>query len=248
MTVISTRWWSTPVTQKKERKSHVPLASYGRRLHGRRHMFISPHMGLMMIKPVSPKRAEVACSVGQLWEEIAWVKKHVHISVWEFDSNIRSTVLNGKQWNSTVHSSLSRCYPVCTFSAIVKLTLKCPGLIDERFEYLSWLLQLHTSIRQKNKCIFLYILRVVICLARSKRNTRNSRWHALCEQRVWWCVSAFCMVYNSSMRVSLLTRTAMIFPLFLLMSSLLFTGVEIRSIHAFTQSECKQTHPRFVLC
>ena len=47
-----------------------------------------------MIKPVTPKRAEVACSVGQLWEVIAWAKRRVHISAWEFDGNIRSTTLN----------------------------------------------------------------------------------------------------------------------------------------------------------
>ena len=52
---------------------------------------------LMMIKPVTPKRAEVACSTGQLWEGIEWAKRRVHISAWEFDGNIRSTILNGRQ-------------------------------------------------------------------------------------------------------------------------------------------------------
>ena len=69
------RRWSN-LSPKKGWKLHVPLASYGRRLH-------------------------------------------VHISAWEFDVNIRSTILNGRQWNSAVHSSLSRRYPVCAFSAIV---------------------------------------------------------------------------------------------------------------------------------
>ena len=50
-----------------------------------------------MIKHVTPKRVKVACSVGQLWEEIAWAKSRVHISAWEFDGNIRSTILNGRQ-------------------------------------------------------------------------------------------------------------------------------------------------------
>ena len=117
-TVISARWWSTPVTQKKERKLHVPLASYGWRLRGRGDVFISPCMGSMMIKPVNPKRAEVACSIGQLWEEIGWAKRRVHISAWEIDGNIRSTILNGRstilngrQRNSAVHTSLARRYP-----------------------------------------------------------------------------------------------------------------------------------------
>ena len=43
------------------------------------------------------KRAEFACSVGQLWEEIAWAKRRVHISAWNFDGNIRSRILNGRQ-------------------------------------------------------------------------------------------------------------------------------------------------------
>ena len=50
-----------------------------------------------MIKPVASKRAEVAYSVDQLWEEIVWAKRRVHISAWEFDGNIRSTILNGRQ-------------------------------------------------------------------------------------------------------------------------------------------------------
>ena len=123
-----------------------------------------------MIKHVTPKRAEVACFIGQLWEEITWAKRRVYIAALEFDGNIRSTILNERQWNSAVHASLSRRYPVWVFSAIVLLTPKCPGLIDERFEYLSWLLLLHTSVRRENKYIFLYILRVVVCLARAKRN------------------------------------------------------------------------------
>ena len=45
----------------------------------------------MMIKHAIPKTAEVAYSVGQLWEEIAWAWRRVHISAWEFDGNIRPT-------------------------------------------------------------------------------------------------------------------------------------------------------------
>ena len=45
-----------------------------------------------MIKHATPKRAEVAYSVDQLWEEIAWAKRRVHISTWEFDGNIRPTI------------------------------------------------------------------------------------------------------------------------------------------------------------
>ena len=45
-----------------------------------------------MIKHATPKRAEVACSVGQLWEEIAETRRRVHISAWEFDGNIRPMV------------------------------------------------------------------------------------------------------------------------------------------------------------
>ena len=114
--------------RKKERKSHVPLASYSKRLCGRRDVLIFPSMGSMIIKPVTPKRAEVACSVGQLCEDIAWAKRRVHISAREFDGNIRSTILNGWQWNSAAHSSLSPRYPLCTFSVIVYLTPKYPGL------------------------------------------------------------------------------------------------------------------------
>ena len=44
-------------------------------------------MGSMMIKPVTPKRAEVACSVGQLLDEIAWVKRCVHIPMYGFDDD-----------------------------------------------------------------------------------------------------------------------------------------------------------------
>ena len=35
----------------------------------------------------SEKRAEVACSVGQLWEEIAWAKSSVHIPAYGFDDD-----------------------------------------------------------------------------------------------------------------------------------------------------------------
>ena len=45
-----------------------------------------------MIKHAIPKTAEVAYSVGQLWEEIAWARRRVHISSWEFDGNIRPTI------------------------------------------------------------------------------------------------------------------------------------------------------------
>ena len=41
----------------------------------------------MMIKHATVKRAEVAYSV-----EIAWAKRRAHISVWEFDGNIRPTI------------------------------------------------------------------------------------------------------------------------------------------------------------
>ena len=44
-----------------------------------------------MVKHATPKKAEVAYSVGQLWEEIAWAWRRVHISAWEFDVNIGPT-------------------------------------------------------------------------------------------------------------------------------------------------------------
>ena len=85
------------------------------------------------------------------WEEIAWVWKRVYISAWEFDGNIRST-------NRTEDSLFTQACPVvCGFLGHRLLTPKSPGLIDERFLYLSWLLLLHTIVRRENKCIFLYI-------------------------------------------------------------------------------------------
>ena len=41
----------------------------------------------MMIKYVTPKRAEVAFSVGQLWEEIVWAKRRVHFPAYGFDDD-----------------------------------------------------------------------------------------------------------------------------------------------------------------
>ena len=49
MTVISAQWWSD-LSLKKGRKLHVPLASYGRRLRGRRGVSIFLRGSLMVIK------------------------------------------------------------------------------------------------------------------------------------------------------------------------------------------------------
>ena len=107
-------------------------------------------------------------SVGQLWEEIAGAWRRVHISAWEFDGNIRPT-------NWTEDNEIFRCSRkvVPSFSR----PSKSPGLIDERFVYLSWLLLLHTSVRRENKYILLYILRVVVCLVRAKRNNSIQHLH-----------------------------------------------------------------------
>ena len=97
------------------RKLHIPLASYGKRLCRRAWLTIWDEVKIprcshklmhrkrvtcelhdsyfrsMMIKHAIPKRAEVAYSVGQLWKEIAWAWRRVHISAWEIDGNIRPT-------------------------------------------------------------------------------------------------------------------------------------------------------------
>ena len=115
MTVISTWRWSNMPFQR-QRKLHIPLASYGKRLHRRAWLTIwdkvkiprcshklmhrkrvtcelhDSYFRSTMIKHAVPKTAEVAYSIGQLWEEIAWVRRRVHISAWEFDGNIRPTI------------------------------------------------------------------------------------------------------------------------------------------------------------
>ena len=69
----------------------------------------------MMIKHAIPKTAEVAYSIGQLWEEIAWAWRHVHISAWEFDGNIKPT-----NWTEDSEKILlfSRRYP-CAFPRLL---------------------------------------------------------------------------------------------------------------------------------
>ena len=114
-----------------------------------------------------------AYSVGQLWEEITWAWRRVHISVWEFYGNIRP--MNWMEDSEKFHYShkLVPSLPHVHFLGHRLLTRKSQGLIDERFLYLSWLLLLHTIVCRENKYIFLYILCVVVCLARAKCNNRT---------------------------------------------------------------------------
>ena len=126
---------------------------------------------LMTVTHAISKTAEVTHSDGQLSEEIVGVWRHVHISAWEFEGNIRP--MNWTEDSEKFHCSgkLVPLLPRVHFLGHRLLTSKSPSLIDEWFYFLSWLLLLHTNVHRENKHILLYILRVVVCLARVVRNT-----------------------------------------------------------------------------
>ena len=117
-----------------------------------------------------------AHSDGQFWEEIAGAWRHVHISAWEFNGNIRSTNWTDDSEKFRCSRKLVLSLPRVRFLGHRLLTSKSPGLLDERFKYLSWLLLPYTSVRRENKYILLYILRLVVCLARAKCNIKKQTW------------------------------------------------------------------------
>ena len=69
----------------------------------------------MMIKHAIPKTAEVAYSVGQLWEEIAWAWRRVHISAWEFDGKYKVDELNRRQWKIPLFTQACPVVTSCAF-------------------------------------------------------------------------------------------------------------------------------------
>ena len=121
----------------------------------------------MTIKHAIPRTAEVQIPM------VSYGKRsrgRGGVSAREFDSNIRPTNWTKDSEKFRFSRKLLPSLPRVRFLGHRLLTSKSPGLIDERFLYLSWLLLLHTSFRRENKYILLYILRVVVCLARAKRN------------------------------------------------------------------------------
>ena len=156
------------------------------------------------------KKAEVACSVGWLWEEIAWAKRRVHIPAYGCDDDqtchskkggscmFRWPVMGGDcvgeeacpylrvgvwwkykfdDFERKAVKFRSSLKPVpslprvrflghlLTYTEVSrphKRTIRIPLLIAPTS---------HKRPSKKNKYIFLYILRVVVCLAWAKRNT-----------------------------------------------------------------------------
>ena len=115
-----------------------------------------------MIKPVNPKRAEVARFVGQLWKEIAWAKKR-GVWWWYKVNDFELKVVKFRCLGELVPSLprvrfLGHRLTYTEVSRPHRRTIRIPLLIAPT-----------SHKRPSRKYIFLYILRVV-CLARAKRN------------------------------------------------------------------------------
>ena len=156
MIVISARWQSHMPLQRR-REWHISMASYRKRSCRRAWLTIWDKVKIppcchkvmhqkrvtcelhdsyfcsMTITHAIPKTAEVTHSDSQLWEEIAGAWRHVHISVWEFDDNIRPMNWTEDSEKFCGSQKLVLSLPRVCFLGHRLLTSKNLSLIDERF-------------------------------------------------------------------------------------------------------------------